>query len=330
MATWEPTREAPLKATIGPYTVYKPGPWSQGPLLLQMLLTLGHQKLSPAEIQSAAGLHLLVEIVKSCFADREAYYGDPKFVDVPLGTLLDENYAQQRRKLIGEYARQVVLPGRIEGYTAKLPTFDEELVQSEYQLSNIERDTSHVSVADRWGNVVSATPSGGWFWGSPTIPDLGFSMNTRAEMFWLQHGLASSLRPGSRPRTTLAPTMVFEGGRPCLAFGTRGADFAEQWQFQFFVGHLLAGLPLQDAIELPCFGSQHWPESEAPRTARPGLLQLDGRIDRTVAAELGGRGHRIKTPKQHRLGRICAVSLGKGRMVAAATGRLSHYSAIGR
>ena len=330
MADWSVVCEKPAQITFGPYTIYKPGAWSQGPVLLQLLGTLGYQRYSPAEVMTSEHIHLSAEIMKLCYADREAYYGDPDFVDVPLDVLLSEGYAEDRRKLAGPNAAQGICPGKINGRKPKLPSYDEEQIAGEYALSPIERDTSHVSIVDKWGNVASATPSGGWFWGSPVVPDLGFSLSTRAEMFWLQPDLASSLRPGSRPRTTIAPTMVFKEGKPILAFGTRGADFSEQWQFQFLTKYLLAGMSLQDAIESPMFGLQHWPDSEYPRTAKPNLIQIDSRIDRVVAGELAARGHRIKTPGAHRLGRICAVSVADGRMRAAVTGRISHYLAVGR
>jgi len=185
--------------------------------------------------------HVLLEAMKLAFADRDAWYGDPNFVEVPIQALLSEEYNSDRRRLIGEQASHQLRPGHPDGRKPQLPShaaihIPKGKIDSEAELvvrgtdsatargpslfAPKEGDTCHFDIIDRDGNVVSATPSGGWLQHSPVIPGLGLSLNIRAQSFWLEDGLASSLGPRRRPRTTLSPTMVLKSGEPMLAFGS--------------------------------------------------------------------------------------------------------------
>src|ERR671911_49745 len=228
---------------------------------------------------SAEYVHTIVECSKLAFADREAFYGDPSFVDVPLERLLSVEYNDERRALIGEEASGELRPGG-----GRLPT----LVEAAATVGAGEPtrgDTVHLDVADRFGNFVSATPSGGWLQSSPVIPGLGWPLGTRAQMFWLEEGLPSSLEPGKRPRTTLSPSIALRCGEPYLAFGTPGGDQQDQWSLHAFLNHVHFGLDLQAAIDAPEFHTDHFPSSFYPRQAQPRLLALEARFREEVVAD---------------------------------------------
>ncbi|SEN89464.1 gamma-glutamyltranspeptidase / glutathione hydrolase [Pseudorhodobacter antarcticus] len=234
MAKWRATWEAPLTATYHGWTVAKTQSWSQGPVLLQTLKLLEGIDLAAMDPLGAEFVHTVVEAMKLAYADREAYYGDPAFSDIPMDHLLSDAYAAERRGLIGKKASLEQRPGRVDGFAhladaaiaraARDFTAASGVSAGEPTMSHLtERrgDTVHIDVIDRWGNMVAATPSGGWLQSNPVIPGLGFSLGSRAQMFWLEEGLPTSLIPGARPRTTLTPTMAEKDGQR-IAFGTPG------------------------------------------------------------------------------------------------------------
>jgi gamma-glutamyltranspeptidase/glutathione hydrolase len=192
-------------------------------------------------------------------------------------------------------------------------------------------DTVHIDVIDRWGNMIAATPSGGWLQSSPVIPELGFPLNTRAQMFWLEEGLPASLAPGKRPRTTLTPSLACRDGRPCLVFGTPGGDQQEQWQLSLFLRHAHYGLNLQEAIDLPLFHTQHFPSSFYPRECRPGHLMIEESVGVATLDALRARGHAVEVAPVWTVGRLTAAGRrADGVLHAAATPRLMQAYAIGR
>jgi gamma-glutamyltranspeptidase/glutathione hydrolase len=290
---------------------------------------------------TAEYIHTVVECAKLAFADREAYYGDPRFVDVPLDGLLDPSYAQERRNLIEEDASYELRPGSVGGRDPRLPPFASEestnapagagepTVPRDDQRSG---DTCHVDVVDRHGNMVSATPSGGWLQSSPVIPGLGFSLGTRAQMFWLTEGLPNSLAGGKRPRTTLTPSLALREGEPYLAFGTPGGDQQDQWSLNFLLAHIHFGLNLQEAIDAPNFHTEHFPSSFYPRTAEPGKVVVEDRLDPDVVADLRARGHDLDVVDGWSLGRLSAVSRNTkdGSLRGAANPRGMQGYAVGR
>ncbi|RQX57711.1 gamma-glutamyltransferase, partial [Micromonospora chalcea] len=193
-------------------------------------------------------------------------------------------------------------------------------------------DTCHVDVVDRWGNIISATPSGGWLQSSPTIPELGFPLGSRLQMCWLEEGLASTLRSGRRPRTTLSPTLVLRDGEPVMACGTPGGDQQDQWQLLFLLRHLAGGQDLQEAIDAPTWHTTSFPASFYPRGVEPGVLVLEDRIDADVLAGLRARGHTVRLSDPWSLGRMCAVTRAPrtGVLSAAANPRGAQGYATGR
>jgi gamma-glutamyltranspeptidase/glutathione hydrolase len=258
--------------------------------------------------------------MKLAMADREAWYGDVE--NVPVDDLLSSAYAAERRALIGDTASNGLRPGSPGGRPPRLPDFiasgaslaagsrssagtGEPTVDS---LGTTRGDTCHVDVVDRWGNMVSATPSGGWLQSSPVIPELGFPLGTRAQMFWLEHGLPNSLAPRKRPRTTLTPALALRDGVPALAFGTPGGDQQEQWQLCFWLRHVRQGLDLQAAIDAPAWHTTAFPSSFYPRESTDAEVVVESRLGEGVIAELRRRGHDVTVAGPWTLGRLSAVS----------------------
>lgn len=325
MAGWQATVEPPLSLDYRGHTVFKTGPWGQGPVFLQQLALLEGFDLAAA----APGefVHTVVECAKLAFADREAWYGDPDFADVPLELLLSKEYAEERRALVDNTASGDLRPG---GEGARLPSPAAGVVIAGAGEPTRAGDTCHVDVADRWGNLVSATPSGGWLWSSPVVPELGFPLGTRAQMFWLEEGLPNSLEPGKRPRTTLSPSLAFRGGAPYLAFGTPGGDQQDQWSLNMFLHHVDRGLNLQEAIDAPSFDTNHFPSSFYPRDSKPRQVEVEERFGDGVISELRERGHDVEVTAPWSLGRVSAVAREDGLLKAAANPRGMQGYAVGR
>ena len=344
MARWRAPVEAPVSVEHGGARVLKCGAWSQGPAMLQTLAILGGLDLRALDPLGAEFAHVVVEAMKLGFADREAYYGDPDFAEVPLGALLSEEYAAQRRALIGERASTELRPGAPGGGAA--PALDyaaaveralrvhEALGGGEptvAQLGVSGADTCHVDVCDRWGNMVSATPSGGWLQSSPAIPELGFCLGTRGQMFWLDEALPNGLKPGKRPRTTLSPGMALRDGRAWMAFGTPGGEQQDQWQPIMLLRMLHHGMGIQEAIDAPAFHTEHWTSSFWPRGARPGTVVLEGRYPPAVAEALAARGHGVSVGGDWSEGRLSAVRREPdGQILAGANPRGMQGYAVGR
>jgi gamma-glutamyltranspeptidase/glutathione hydrolase len=322
LASWQATWEAPVTFDFGGRTVCKAGPWSQAPVFLQQLALLSGFDL--AAMGDAERVHVITECAKLAFADREAFYGDTG--DVPLERLLSQEYNDERRLLVGETASRELRPGE----RGRLPT----LVAAEAAIGTGEptrADTVHLDVADCFGNLVSATPSGGWLQSSPVVPALGWPLGTRAQMFWLEPGLPSSLRPGARPRTTLSPTLVLRGGEPELALGTPGGDQQDQWTLHVFLNNTVLGMNLQQAIDAPEHHTDHFPSSFFPRRAAPASLALESRFGKAVIEELRARGHDVDAVDAWALGRVTAVGREPdGQLRAAANPRGMQGYAVGR
>jgi gamma-glutamyltranspeptidase / glutathione hydrolase len=341
MARWQATVEAPLTYDYGRYTVCKAGVWSQGPVMLQQLALLKGFNLDGLDVTGPDFIHWVVECSKLAFADREKFYGDPKFSEIPITTLLSDAYNDERRKLVGTKASHDLLPGAVEGFGAVVqlkraagaraavgamgagePTVGE--------LGEVNGDTVHFDIIDRAGNMISATPSGGWLQSSPVIPELGFGLGTRGQMFWIDEKHPGALAPGKRPRTTLSPTLALRDGEPYLAWGSPGGDQQDQWTTQFFLRHVHAGMNLQEAIDAPAWHSEHFPISFWPRTARPGVLVVESRVPGATRDELKRRNHVVETGPGWSEGRLTAASRDGRRRRAAANPRGMQGYAAGR
>jgi gamma-glutamyltranspeptidase / glutathione hydrolase len=337
MARWTPHIEAPLTYNYGRYTVCKTGPWGQGPVTLQQLALLKGFNLGGLDPVGPDFIHLIVEASKLAYADRETFYGDPDFVEVPMATLLSDAYNADRRKLIGETASRELRPGSIEGFGAVVKLRREPATlavgagePTVGRMGGMKGDTVHFDIIDQAGNMVSATPSGGWLHSSPVIPELGFCLGTRAQMFWLEEGHPASLAPGKRPRTTLSPTLALHDGEPYLAWGSPGGDGQDQWITQLFLRHVHCGMNLQEAIDAPAWHSEHFPSSFWPRTARLGVMAVEGRVPKRTVAELERRGHIVEVGPDWSEGRLTAASREGRKRRAAANARGMQGYAAGR
>jgi gamma-glutamyltranspeptidase / glutathione hydrolase len=340
-ADWSATIEDPVAYTYCGHTVLKCGPWSQGPVFLQQLALLQDFDLAATDPLGSEFIHTIVECAKLAFADREAWYGDPRFTDIPLNVLLSPAYNNERRQLVGATASMELRPGSINGRT---PWVDRAAAARAHLLPNapgageptvsrlgvIGADTCHIDVIDRDGNMVSATPSGGWLQSSPVIPELGFPMGTRGQMFWLKPDLPNSLAPGKRPRTTLSPSFALRDGKPWMAFGTPGGEQQDQWSLIFFLRIVHHNMNVQEAIDAPAWHTEHWPSSFWPRVARPGKLVLEGRFADATLNDLIARGHRAEKGDDWSEGRLSAARVEDGQYRAGANPRGMQGYAVGR
>ncbi|MGA7535375.1 MAG: gamma-glutamyltransferase family protein [Pseudolabrys sp.] len=341
MAGWQAHVEPPLTYDYGRYTVCKAGVWSQGPVVLQQLALLKGYDLDSLDPVGPDFVHLQVECAKLAFADRESFYGDPDFVEVPIETLLSDRYNAERRKLVGKQASLELRPGSVKGYGAVVEMRRAEGARAAVgslgageptvgRLGEVIGDTVHFDIVDVAGNMVSSTPSGGWLQSSPVIPELGFGLGTRAQMFWLDENHPAALAPGKRPRTTLSPTLALRDGEPYLAWGSPGGDQQDQWTTQFFLRHVHAGMNLQESIDAPAWHSEHFPISFWPRTARPGVLVVEKRLPDATISELRARGHDVEVGPGWSEGRLTAASRVGPRRRAAANPRGMQGYAAGR
>jgi len=343
MARWRAGVEAPVRFDYRGLTVCKTGPWGQGPVFCQQLALLDGFDLTAMGPGSAEFVHTVTECAKLAFADREAWYGDPRDTDVPIAELLSAEYAAARRALVGDRASADLVPGAPSGRAPKLPGHATGVSGADGAAGTGDPtrgsadaaaipagDTCHLDVADKFGNLVSATPSGGWLQSSPVVPGLGFCLGTRGQMFTLTAGLASTLAPGRRPRTTLSPGLALRDGEPYLAFGTPGGDQQDQWTMGFFLNHVLFGMNLQEAIDAPAFHTDHFPSSFYPRGSVPRSLTVEERVGPDVVTALRAHGHEVTVSPAWSLGRISAVMRDRGFVYAAANPRGMQGYAAGR
>lgn len=345
LAGWAPAWEDPVAYEYHGWQVNKCGPWSQGPVLLQGLALLRRFDVDSVGTGSAEFVHLVTEVMKLTYADRDTFYGDPATTAVPLDVLLSDRYNEGRAALVDlGQASLDYRPGTVPGHGAA-PDYDAAVTRRQLArdwaarvtgeaagAGPVRGDTCHLDVTDRWGNVVSATPSGGWLQSSPHIATLGFPLGSRAQMFWLDEAHPSALAPGKRPRTTLTPSLATaDDGRTALAFGTPGGDGQDQWQLQLFLRLVHGGLGLQAAIDAPAFRSAHWPDSFWPRAAYPGRLLVEDRFGAEVLDQLARLGHDVRSAPPWSEGHLSAVlNPAEGFLRAAADPRGMQGYAAGR
>ena len=357
LARWVPRYEDPVTLDLDRYTVAKFGAWSQGPVLLQQLAILRHAGLQAHSPDSPEWVHRVVEAAKLAMADRLAWYGDPDFVEVPLADLLSDAYAAQRWKDVGKGSSAELRPGAPGGRVPRLPdlaaasrtlrrsdtrfgigepTFAE--LPPAWEWADHELfvgDTCHVDVIDRDGNMVSATPSGGWLSSSPVIPELGFPINTRLQMTWLDEGVPGQVAPGKRPSCTLSPSLALRDGEPYMAFGTPGGDQQDQWQAIFFLRHALHGMNLQEAIDDPSWHINHFPASFWPREPVLNRVTMESRFPKSTIDALRALGHDVVVGEPWSEGRLTACARerdanGRWILKAGANPRGMQGYAVGR
>jgi gamma-glutamyltranspeptidase/glutathione hydrolase len=342
MAGWRAGYEPTLTYDYHGWTVHKTHAWSQGPVLLQGLAILKHFDLGAMDPLGDEFTHTVIEAMKLAYADREAYYGDPAHSEVPMEVLLSDGYNAERAKLITREASLEQRPGRVPGFENLADAYIErasrdfgvaDAAPQEPTMAHLTEkrgDTVHLDIIDRWGNMVSATPSGGWLQSNPVIPGLGFPLNSRAQMFWLEEGLPTSLAPGRRPRTTLTPSLAEKDGQR-LVFGTPGGDQQDQWQLIWFLRFVHHGFDLQQGLDAPLYHTMHFQGSFFPREARPGEMMIEASYEAATIAALRARGHIVTVADPWTVGRLtAALRHTDGTLQAAATPRLMQAYAIGR
>ncbi len=358
LAQWAPTVEAPLTMDFGRYTLAKCGFWSQGPSLLQQVGMLRHADLQQHAPHTAGFVHRIAEAAKLALADRLAWYGvAPGDWTQARRALLSDDYLRARWAEVGASASAELRAGAPAGLSPRLPDLDvtrRSLLNADTRFGIGEPtfatlpplsewlekevfvgDTCHIDVIDRQGNMVSATPSGGWLSSSPVIPSLGFSLNTRLQMTWLDEGLPGTLNPGVPPCTTLSPSLALRDGEPYMVFGTPGGDQQDQWSTAFFLRHAVHGMNLQEAIDAPAWHVDHFPASFWPRQTTLNRLTLESRFGEAVIDELRAAGHDVKVGEPWSESRMsaCTRSIDReGRLVlrAAANPRGMQGYAVGR
>jgi len=359
MAQWRAEVETPLQLDFGRYSVVKCGFWSQGPSSLQQLGMLRHAGLEQHPPGSSGFVHRIVEAAKLALADRLAWYGsaDPACADAQQA-LLSEAYLKTRWAEVDlQRASTELRPGAPLGRAPRLPdlsvgerslrgadarfgigepTFAELPPVAQWADKELfVGDTCHIDVIDRHGNMVAATPSGGWLSSSPVIPALGFALNTRLQMTWLDPGLPNTLTPRVAPCTTLSPSLALRDGEPYMAFGTPGGDQQDQWSTAFFLRHAVHGLNLQEAIDAPAWHVKHFPSSFWPRQTQLNTLTLEARFSPETIDQLQAAGHGVKVGDAWSESRMSACTRehnGRGQRVlrAGANPRGMQGYAVGR
>ncbi|SDS08261.1 gamma-glutamyltransferase family protein [Microlunatus soli] len=341
--------ETPASIEFRGHTVLKSGQWGQGPVLLQALRLLDGFTDDELDPQQPAGAHTILEALKLAMADRDAYYGDPGTAvdhgtagdrDALLQQLLSTEYADRRRREITDRAIEQALPGRVDGWDPyPVPVLLESATAAAgvgeptvRPTGETRGDTCHLDIVDRWGNMISATPSGGWLQSSPHIPSLGFCLGTRLQMTWLDPASPSALTPGRRPRTTLTPTVLLTDGVPTSALGSPGGDQQDQWQLSYLLRTLVGGYSGQQAIDAPSLHTTALAGSFWPRTQTPAGAVVEDRLGADVIGDLERRGHRVTRAGDWALGRLSSVSRDPrtGELTAAANPRGAQGYAVGR
>jgi gamma-glutamyltranspeptidase/glutathione hydrolase len=297
--------EPPVTTRFANLDVHTAGPWCQGPALLQMLNLLAGVDLAAMGHNSIDYTHAVTEAIKLAFADRERYYGDPRFVEVPLAALLSAGYAQARRALLRMDEAWPGLPpaGDIPGLQPQKPS-----AATTHGAAAGARDTSYMAVIDRHGNVFSATPSDPSF-DTPVIPGTGLCPSSRGAQSWADPGHPSGVAPGKRPRLTPMSVLVVGPDHSPMPLGTPGGDVQAQALLQVLLNVTVFGMDLQQAVEAPRFASYSFPDSFEPHSYSPGVLYVESRVPRSVRDGLAARGHRITEWPEFvwRAGAVCAL-----------------------
>ena len=358
LARWQPTVEAPLTVDFGRYTLAKCGFWSQGPAFLEQIGMLRHAGLQDHAPHTAGFVHRIAEAAKLAMADRLAWYGAaPGASREAQMTLLSDDYLRERWLQVGNAASRTLQPGTAAGQVPRLPDLDvarRTLLTADTRFGIgeptfaalppvgewLERevfvgDTCHIDVIDRHGNMVSATPSGGWLSSSPAIPALGFALTTRLQMTWMDDALPNTVTPGVPPCTTLSPSLALRDGEPYMVFGTPGGDQQDQWSPAFFLRHAVHGMNLQEAIDAPAWHVDHFPASFWPRQTTLNRLTLESRFAPVEIDALRGMGHEVVVGDAWSESRMSACTRERdreGRLLlrAAANPRGMQGYAVGR
>lgn len=321
MAAFRSPVERPVSVDFHGTKVFSCRPWCQGPVLLQMLSLLSGYDLNELGHNSPDYVHTVAEAMKLCLADRERFYGDPDVIEVPTETLLSQAYAAERRRQIDPRRAWPSMPpaGEIAGYGGL--SF---AAHADPRPSQPIPDTSYACAMDRWGNIISATPSDVSFEG-PAIPGLGLCPSSRGSQSFAMEGHASAVAPGKRPRLTPNPSLAMRPGRFAMPFGAPGGDTQPAGMLQVLLNHLVFGMDIQHAIDAPRFVTHSQPNSFEPHASKPGRLTIEGRLCDRVGEEMTRRGHDVERLDDLSIftAGVCAISadLETGRLCGGADPR---------
>jgi gamma-glutamyltranspeptidase/glutathione hydrolase len=296
LAVHRTTLEDPVSVNYRGYTIYKCGPWTQGPVLCQTLRLLEGFDLQAMGQLSSDHVHVVTEALKLGFADRDEYYGDPEFVDVPLAALFSDEYTNIRRPLID--MRNASLDRRPGGPIERRAVKDSTAeVASESKIP--VQDTTTCVVADRWGNVVAATPSCNLLSNKPGPS--GVTQGNRVRSLNTTPGHPNRIQPGKRPRITLTPTLVTKNGKPVVAISVAGGDVQDQTTLNVLLNHIDFKMLPAKAVTAPRFNTNHHQNSFDPNPDRQaafveaGSLRVNDAISDEIKNDLTARGHRLST-----------------------------------
>src|SRR5712691_6036915 len=330
LASFRAQIEVPVRARFQEYDIYTCGPWCQGPVLAQAMAMLEGYDLQALGHNSPAYVHLLTETLKLVFADRERYYGDPEFVDVPMQRLLSQQYVEARRQLIQPDKAHPGMPPAGDPWNGNGAVAPWRGLQTMAEPATAETlDTSYVCAVDRHGNIFSATPSDGCM-NAPVVPGIGVVVSTRGSQSWAVEGHASAIAPGKRPRLTPCPAIVFKNGKPFMPLGTPGGDVQCQARLQVFLNIAVFGMLPQAAIEAPRFSTYSYPGSFEPHAYQPDELRIERRLAEQVGATLADKGHKVVTWPDWtwKAGGVCTITIDheSGVLAAGADPRRMSYA----
>ena len=333
MAEFSVGVEPPTMGTYKGIDLYTCGAWCQGPINIQMLQMLENFDLRGMGHNSADYMHTLLETFKLVFGDREAYYGDPDFVKVPLEGLLSKAYADERGRAIDPSRAYPEMPEPGNPWPHQgMTALNERPARPKAASGSLQADTSYACVVDRWGNAFSATPSD-TLSHAPVAKGLGFVVSARGSQSWLDPEHPSALEPGKRPRLTPNPALAMRNGKVWMPFGTPGGDIQCQSMVQLFLNVAEFGMDIQQAVEAPRVSTWSFPNSFWPHAYNPGLVGVEGRIDSQAAADLARRGHKVEVWDDFmaRMGCLCAIEVDqeRGGLNGGADPRRDAY-AVGR
>ena len=303
LESYETRIESPVSVTFNEFQVFKCGPWNQGPALLQTLSILKNFAIGDLAHNSTEYLHIVIEAVKLAFADREQWYGDPDFTDVPIEGLLSDRYGKLRSQLIDlEKASEEIIPGDPVRQIAALP------IAERMGGRSWGHGTVHVDAVDREGNMVAATPSGGWLKSSEVVDALGVPLGNRLMTFYLDpENHPGVIAPFKRPRTTISPTLVYRQGNPWMVYGSMGGDQQDQWMLQFVLNRVVFDMTIAQAIEAPKFSSHHFPGYFAPHEFDKKQVSIEERVGKEVLSGLSALGHVVEPVPDWTEGYLLAI-----------------------
>jgi len=322
--------EPACRIRFGEFDVYGCGPWSQGPMVLEALNILQGFDLKAMRHNFAAYIHAVTEALKLAAADREVYFGDPDFVDVPLDALLSHDYAARQRARIDPMQAWPGMPPAGEAGGVSIPPWrSDPSAAAPLELAEAQPETSFLCVADKHGNVFAATPSDPAISG-PVVPGTGITVSMWGSRGYTAPDHPARIGPGRRPRMSANPAIAIKPGEMVMPFGSPGSEVLGQAMVQVFLNQTVYGMDPQLACEAPRFASYSWPESALPHSYKPGHLCVEEDVGAGTCETLAALGHRVEQwpERKYAAGSVCTIQsdLRTGVKSAGADPRRTAYA----